>query len=275
MAPRFPAVVLCVLCASPGLARRPETPAPATSASASVRPVVVHYLLLGGSLRGHWVNDATMARHMNGRERYRAYLGNKFLGLKTGKPVETDPDFRGHFVWALARDASDDGAVMIGGKGNPMPRPVRALRNDDRKARDIVAQVLRDKGIQRPDVRITRAFSADLDGDGDEELLISANRNTRIEDPWPGRGDYSVALVHRKTRGLWRTVVLEGRFYSRGGKQEPELLHQYTIYGAFDVNGDGRMEVFMNAGYYEGGGTWVYELAQGRFRRVFGAETAK
>ncbi|MEM8620674.1 MAG: hypothetical protein AAGF73_13225 [Actinomycetota bacterium] len=103
---------------------------------------------------------------------------------------------------------------------------------------------------------------ADLDGDGNTEALVVFER---IQEPTPGSpevvlgspGDFSgLLLVDTESRAA--TTVLSSVVTDDGDELSIEFLEQFRVLDVADYNGDGRMEVAVNAWYYEGAGVAVF-----------------
>ena len=145
------------------------------AASVPVAPVVDAQTgyLLGGSRNGKWIDDKEMARALQGGEPFRVYSSNSKLGDTTGSKTRTGeaPCDATHWV-TLKRNYN--GVLAVGGKWNALPRRYRAQNTSQKLYRDDVAKVLRQRGIKNPKVTIAQHWRIDLEGDGIEEVLLSA-----------------------------------------------------------------------------------------------------
>jgi hypothetical protein len=150
------------------------------------------------------------------------------------------------------------------------------LSTNDPAYRQVVAGILRRHGFSRPKINITQILRIDLDGDGIEEVLVSAThlaeglgsaeRSMAIHGK---PGDYSFVLLRRIVRGKVRDNLLVEHFYPRK-IEYPETPYQYSVAAALDLNGDGRMEVIIHGGYYEGSWSTVFRLDRNKVENVFG-----
>ncbi len=113
-----------------------------------------------------------------------------------------------------------------------------------------------------------KILRVDLEGDGTEEVLINATRVQRWESgsisASSDAGDYSVVLLRKLIRGRVETIVIDEEYHPKAGRQEDEgPPNEYTLNSVLDLNGDGRMEIIVRGGYYEGDWKTAYSI-QGR-----------
>jgi hypothetical protein len=107
----------------------------------------------------------------------------------------------------------------------------------------------------------------DLDGDGEDEVLISATNYFSKDDRVPMRspaGSYSMVLLRRVVAGKVETQLVEGEFYPKADPTPTEndasfnAPNAYKVVAVLDLDGDGKMEVVIHSQYYEGEGTTIY-----------------
>ncbi len=97
---------------------------------------------------------------------------------------------------------------------------------------------------------------ADLDGDGDEEALVSfehVDESAIVGAP----GDLSAILLIATATGTSTTVV--SSFVGPLEDGVTSIIDRFRVLGVADLNGDGRMEVVVHSWYYEGAGAIVFE----------------
>src|SRR5438876_8021927 len=84
---------------------------------------------------------------------------------------------------------------------------------------DAVRDFLKSHGIADPKVRIKRILRIDLEGDGEDEVLIEATNyfTERNEAPVdvPKRGSYSMVILRRVAAGKVQTQLVAGEVYSK------------------------------------------------------------
>lgn len=233
--------------------------------------------VMGGVRDGKWMKAEEMAPLMKGGERYNVYSLTRKVGERTGsKPVsEGAPCSDTMYVKNMTPNEKEADLIAVGGDWNALPRVPKVESNSSPLYRAAVADLLRKNGIARPQVNIVRVLRIDLDGDGSEEVLINATRAKRWESgsitPDTNAGDYSVVLLRRVVKGKVETVVLDGEYHPKARNQETEgPPNEYALTAVLDLNGDGRMEVIVQGGYYEGDWKTVYAFHRGKVQNIFG-----
>jgi hypothetical protein len=118
-------------------------------------------------------------------------------------------------------------------------------------------------------VKIDNILRIDLDGDGEEEVLISATNYFRKDESVPMRSpaaSYSMVLLRRVVTGKVETQLIVGEFYPKAypkAAQEEgrfDAPNAYKVIATLDLDGDGKMEAVIHSHYYEGGETTIYRF---------------
>ena len=155
--------------------------------------------------------------------------------------------------------------VAVGGPWNAMPRPVTIGSTQQQVYKEAAAEILKSRGIVNPNVNITQVIRVDLDGDGREEVLISATLYETFKPsggltPNARAGDYSLVFLRKEVQGKVVTSIIAGEFYPKA--KEFNAPSEYRIMGVLDLNGDGILEIVLSGRYYEG--DWVDAYARRR-----------
>jgi hypothetical protein len=231
------------------------------AAAQAIHPVldVKGGYLLGARVNGAWRDGQTVARQVRAGRRYRVFGPAAELGVATGAgAVSMDEPCPETFGVEL-RPARGAGEIAVDGAWNVVPRRVTRLSQAAADGyRDAVRQILAQHGIRTPVPRVTGAVRVDLDGDGTEEVIVSAHRQTGNGSFTVGSGDYSVVFVRKLVNGAVRTLMLDEEYHPRARSETTP--NEFTIVGAYDLDGDGASEVVTRGRYYEGGWTTVYRI---------------
>ncbi len=294
-------IVLLLVCSGPvgadPLFKNQETQVPAgmradsppTAPLNKTAPPLIHHpiiagVVIGGSARGRWVKiDAEKLPKANpsacspetgqccrtlGPEwippglTYKLYSFDESLGeCRGGKTRACDSMVTGDIDLTVDFPACSikKFSLAIAGPWNALPRRPKVLKNH-RDFAPIVRKFLDRKGLGRASVRIEYVHSVDLDGDGTEERVIHARSRKEVGDHGDPN-DYSLLLLVRTIQGKPETTTISAWWPGEQENQGP-----YETYSAYyaDANGDGVMEIFVDWGYYEGGGIHVYALRNGK-----------
>jgi hypothetical protein len=126
---------------------------------------------------------------------------------------------------------------------------------------------LRTKGIAKTKLNLNQIIQVDLEGDGQREVLITGNFYKRGIMEAQTVGDYSFALLRRKTvKGKVRNILIGGEFFTKRGYYDPP--NERKILAVADLNGDGRMEIVLDTFYYEGNWKQVFEIKGTKLSKV-------
>jgi hypothetical protein len=71
-------------------------------------------------------------------------------------------------------------------------------------------------------------------------------------------GDYSLVLMRRVIAGKAETIPIYAEYYPQA--KQFNAPNWCSVSAILDLNGDGRMEIIVHGGYYEGAWTTVYNI---------------
>lgn len=215
--------------------------------------------ITGGVKNGKWISPKEVAPTLGGRENYSLIGNNKIAGKAIGSKPRTEevcPDYFG-----VRFDSKMMSGIALGANANwnPQPRVPNDFSTSSETYKEIVADVLRSKGIAAPKVSIRQAYRIDLDGDGTDEVVLSAT-SYKPDETLPGvdPGDYSFILLRKIVFSEVKNLVLAGEFYNK--KIESAAPNEFQISAIADLNGDNNMEIVTRSQYYEGRAASVFEI---------------
>lgn len=278
----LPGLIVIVACGGPASTTSPEPSAPSNTTSppagssttsvatsttvqattsatmgepGSVPVVASRYGLMGWWSEGWVVPEALNEIPLSGGEEYQVVMLDQPITTATGSPptlcepsqtpvLDFDPPLPGEF--------SDPGALAVIADWDLRPSPVRVETDLADVHVEAVTEVLMSLGIETEPV-MYQQIAADIDADGTEEIVLVSKF---LPDDLFGRpGDYSVVVLRKMIEGEWQTAILE----TSVGEPDSPYIVSHAIAAIADLNGDGRMEIAVDAAYYEGSGSAAYE----------------
>jgi hypothetical protein len=225
--------------------------------------------VLGGVENGKWLDAATTVAKLKGGENYTLYgiEGVNEGEMKIAKPEASMDVCEDFFPIEMEDEAVTGVALGDGYKWDPMPRAPKAIDLNSAVYKKIVADVLKTKKIAKTTIKLMQAVRIDLEGDGKEEVLITATfYDSGAITPTAKRGNYSFVMIRRIIGKTVQNTVIDGEFYTKN--IEFGAPYEYEISAIADLNGDGKMEIVLHGAYYEGSSSWVYEMKNGRLTEV-------
>jgi hypothetical protein len=220
--------------------------------------------LLGAIADGKAIKADEVAKSIADETTYRVYGLTQAVGeAKAGKPKNEDASCKEQLSVSLS-PKPEKGVIAIGGSWNALPRKVQSLDTTQKVYVDAARDFLQTKGIDRPEVKIDNIIRVDLDGDGEEEVLISATNYFSNDNRLPMRspaGSYSMVLLRRVVAGKVETQLVEGEFHPKAYVKKEDSFdapNAYEVIAVLDLDGDGKMEIVVGSRYYEGEATTIY-----------------
>lgn len=228
--------------------------------------------LLGGWSKDGWLQDKAAASLLRSGETYRFYSLTGELGAALGSPPHPlsekgDPCHKTLAVSFATSPKSTGGLVAVGGAFNALPRVPRLLSTAQQAYKDAAAAILKQKGIARPEVRLTQVIRVDLEGDGSEEVLVSATHYAKGLSASASPGDYSLVFLRRVVGGKVVTDLIEVDSFPKG--LEFGAPGEHRVGAVLDLNGDGVMEIVLFGRYYEGDWVAAYRIERDTVIKIF------
>lgn len=218
-------------------------------------------VLLGGVDGGKWIKPEKVIPTLKDQTEFviAGFRGVEEGGVTVGKKGERSEVCDADYL-ELDFDLKSETGVAIGSaaKWKPVPRIPQEISADSREYKTIVGDFLKTRGISKSPVKITRGFRVDLDGDGRDEVVLSATFYKKGIMESQSIGDYSFVLLRKIIGGKARNILVWGEFITK--KEELPPPNTYEITGIADLNGDGRMEIVSDSAYYEGAAQTVFEI---------------
>src|SRR4030095_2535596 len=220
--------------------------------------------LFGATTDGKWIKAEEAAKALNDETTYRVYGLTQEIGEATGGKPKAVEDVCTETLSVSLSPKPDKGAIALAAPWNALPRKPQVTDPTQKVYLDAVRDFLKTKGIEQPKVKIESILRIDLDGDSEEEVLISATNYFDKENRVPMRspaGSYSMVLLRRVVRGKVETQLVEGEFHPKAYLRTGDSFdapNAYNVIAVLDLDGDGKMEVVVASNYYEGEAITVY-----------------
>jgi len=214
--------------------------------------------LLGGVENGKYLDAKTVFEKVKGEQKYSLY------GL-TGKSGELTatieaPGAPCDEFYYFKTELENQKGVSIGANRswNPTPRVPKSINLMDKTYLNIVSGILRAKGLPKAKAVIEQAVKVDLDGDGVDEVLLTASSYGGKISPRVDANNYSFVLLRKVVAGKAQNIMLSEEYVKKN--IEFGAPNRFEIASVLDLNGDGKMEIVVYGEYYEGSGANVYEI---------------
>lgn len=227
--------------------------------------------VIGGHSAGRWLESEKAGKTINPGTTYRLFTLKGESGKVKVTKAAPEADVCMEVWMAELDEVIDEDCIGVAASWNPMPRSVKLADTKQDVYVKAVTDILTAQGIKKPVVKITQHLRMDLDGDGEEEVLLAATRYPTAEGEGSApmaatAGSYSFVALRRVIGGKVETQIIGGEFYPKN--MEFNAPNVYHVGGVLDMDGDGRMEIIMNSQYYEGGDTTVWKLGKKQAEKV-------
>jgi hypothetical protein len=214
----------------------------------------------GASAGQKWIKAKQALSSVTDTTAFRVYSLTEQLGETKGSTPKADEDVcPDNFSVSLGSNV-EGGVIAIAAQWNALPRKPQIIDTTEKAYIDAVRDFLKNRGIKDPKVKMKRILRIDLNGDGEDEVLLSATNYFKAEEEEvpssSPAGSYSVVLLRRVVAGKVKTQLIAGEVH-------PKATHfnapnYYDVTAVVDLNGDGKLEVVVHSSYYEGGSTTIY-----------------
>ena len=225
--------------------------------------------LLGSSSNGGWLDTfETRPFLLAGERTYNLYDIGGWIGQVTGS-VPQIPDGPCNQPTMILSPLDGLGRIAIIAPWEAAPRTPEMLATDTAVYQEAIAALLQEQGIAEPDVQITGVARIDLEGDGVDEVFITASRlSFGLNLPAAEAGDYSLVVLRKVINDQAVTIPM-ALSLSLTAEDFAHLL-QFPMPMLLDLNGDGKLEIIIDSLGYESRAVTVYEATQNGAQSVLG-----
>lgn len=227
----------------------------------------------GASADGKWIAAKAAAKSTRDGTSFRVYgLTAELAQTKISKAKSVDEPCADTMEVKLSAKPKG-GVIALAAPWNALPRKPHVADTRQKVYVDLVRDFLKGRGIRDPKVKIKSILRVDLDGDGEEEVLISATDYHSNGDGVPESapaGSYSMVILRQVVKGTVRTRLVAGEFYPTPKDFSPP--NYYNVIATLDLDGDGKLEVIVHSAYYEGASTTIYRCRPTKIEPLLSVE---
>lgn len=239
---------------------------------ATIHPIVEmgEQCLIGGVQEQKWIGADKFQTTVKSPQTFTLYT---LEGPPKEVVLSRNAESECHPRWSIKSNSGQKNGIAIQSPSwNPIPRLPKPIDLKDPTYVQIVSDVLKSAGIRNPEVKIAQAYSVDLDGDGNQEVVIVANRfakGLRESSGIPSQtspGDYTLVMVHKTIDGKDQNIFIVKAAWPTGvGGGLPRANHLSAV---ADLNGDGHMELVIFNAYFEGSGSDALQIKGNKVTNV-------
>jgi hypothetical protein len=214
-------------------------------------------ILLGGVMEGRgWLSAENASAYVSPHLNY-DFFSPSITAHIAGRDLEFSPTCRNYFIGSS--DLMPDTMVGVHSHWIVEKRITQNLSTDDPVYLQALTEWFQSQGNSPAEIHITRILQADIEGDGVDEVLLSASYFKDASGHMTETGDYSIVLMRKVSGNNVLTIPLIREYYVA---RAPELSfpNTYTLTDAIDLDQDGTLEVVVGVSRWEGVGGIVYHV---------------
>ena len=231
--------------------------------------------LLAGSQDGKWISAKDSEKHITGKETFVFYSFDKKLGIGENARIEryengTAINIKRNYTMSFSEEKFFGlyiNELGLSGYWNALPRIPRIQTGNLKVYEDVIKGILQDKSLPQSRIEIKRVIRVDIEGDGTEEVLITATDWNL--DSWlssgEGKGSYSIVVLRKIINGKVKTIILRGQF----AKDKPEYEYVFYTPLILDLNNDGKMEVIIEGRWHAWSKIEFYEIINDKVKQIY------
>ena len=216
------------------------------------------FLLLGGVGKEEWLAPEESVARFSGEAGYSLHTllqENKYFFR--GTSPEFFPASQSYSIHTDS-DINEVGLLGVLDGWTIAKRDVTELSADGEFYQQAVIDWLTAEGVSAPQLDDLHVFRVDIEGDGVDEIFISASHLDDSQHTTRA-GDYSVVLMRRVAGNDAVTIPIVSDVYH---SQQLEITYPvtYSLINFIDLNQDGVLEVIIDTQKWENVGAIIYQI---------------
>ena len=213
------------------------------------------FFLLGGVQAGKWLTPEQAAALIQGTTEYDIHTASLDMFPVLGYAPESTPIRPGQYTIASDSTRADPGMLGVLHGWPVRQEQVQELSAENETYQQVVLDWLKAAGVADPQLGPLHIYRVDLEGDGTDEIFISA---AHLDDSQhtTRRGDYSIVLMRRVVGNEAVTVPLVADIY-HSQQAETTYPRTYLLSNFIDLDQDGILEVVVDYKQWEGDGAII------------------
>lgn len=226
--------------------------------------------VLGGYKNGKFVDSKTASKSIKIGDEYTLFdldFGKNNSTLEVTKLNDPDLDICPEYFSVKTNKEIRSGVAFSSDAGwNAIPRIPKMIDPKNIVYQGIIRKYIRTKGIKNPNVVIKKILKVDLEGDGQDEVIIHASNRPDITGYDTKFGDYSFILLRKIVKGKVENIKLAGEFITKN--TENDIPYNFDLSAIVDLDGDGKMEIVTNGDYFEGAWVEAFQIKDGKANKI-------
>lgn len=216
------------------------------------------FFLLGGVQAGQWLAPGQAASFIQGTTEYDIHTASLDMFQVLGYAPESAPIRPGQYTVGSDSTRADFGMLGVAHGWLVRKGQAQELSPENETYRRLVLEWLKEAGVADPQLGTLHIYRVDLEGDGTDEIFISA---TRLDDSQhtTRRGDYSIVLMRKVAGSEAVTMPLIADIY-RSQEAETTYPRNYLPSNFIDLDQDSILEVVVEYQQWEGEGAIIYTI---------------
>lgn len=220
---------------------------------------------LGGTTDALWHSADFAIYKISLGSQYRIYtLTEELPSAKCTEiwPFEEGGPYEPNQIVLSPEPVSSQPMIAISGAWNALPRIPKQMTINNSFILEDIKRIFEEHQLDQMEPHIVTSYKIDLEGDGEEEWLVTLSNQTTEPSAHAKKGDYAFALLGKWIDAHPVHFVIASEIHQLNA--EWGAPNQFHIRAVLDTNGDGNQEIFIYTKNYEAGVTSIHRYTDGQ-----------